>query len=594
MRGWLMVAAVVCGLCGAACAEDGVGASYRAHLAASVSAMRLGEPAEARRWLEGAPWEMRGWEWGHLDVLLDQSSVVARELDGGVYGVSVHPGGAFVAISLTTGPILLWDVDRGEKRGELRGHAGGTFCARFSADGTRLVSGGADRMARVWDVASGEMLREFAEHKFPVSAAVFSVDRSEVFSSAYYVDKETPIHGRVLRWSVGTGEVLGVYRGGVKPLSALVLSADGRRVAAGSWDSCAFVWDVAGGAEQKALQLGRKPSALENVHVNAVDFSPDRALLAVAADDGTTRVYRVSDGVEAARLADGARSFESVAFAPDGTTLATGSDRGAITLWAVGEWSARGTMSGHTAGVKSLAWSADGARLYSGGPDRTVRVFDVETRAELSRVELPAGAAYLAWHPDGARVAVGMLDGTAALVDFARGGIERVFKGHTKGVNSVAFDEEGTRLVTGSADASARVWDVGTGECVAVMGARTERAEGHARTVESAVFVAGTRWVATGSHDGSVRLWDGETGEMVRALLVTDDEIYRVASSPDGKRIAAGGLGFMYLLDPASEGALVRERPVESAIWHLDWSPTGDRLAVGSWNGEIVVFSGAR
>jgi WD40 repeat protein len=678
---------------------DDAKASYRAHLAATVASMRLGEPAEAQRWLAGAPKDQRGWEWHHLDTLLDQSRTMRSDLPAIVFSVHLNPAGSLAAVALTNGAILLIDTATGATTKELPGHPGGTFCARFNHDGTKLASGGTDRIARVWDVTTGAALVEFKEHRFPVTSVIFSADGTRIFSSAYFVNKETPIEGRVHQWNAETGELLRTYRGGVKPLSSLALSPDGALVAAGSWDSCAFVWNVDGVEGEAPRTFGGKPGPLQNVHINTVAFSPDGSLLAAGSDSAWAKVYRVADGTEVANLKDGDANIGAVAFAPNGATLALGGDNGAVTLWNTHDWSREASLMGHTLGVRALAWSReaptgtsvlysagtdrslrawdpayprygglrghygennysvafsrdgkllacsssdgtigtvdtttgketarfptahtkevctaaispDGARIASCSWDGSLRVHDVASGKELGVVTLPSGAAYFAWHPDGRRAAVALNDKTAVIVDTTTLAIERVLTGHTGAVKTVAWNADGSRLLSGSSDASARVWDTASGECVATMKARTpapvttpstseptsqppNQTEGHEGTIESGVFVPGSSLAATASHDGSVRLWDATTGRQIRILMESDDAQYRIAASPDGKRLASGGER-LSILDPASTGSLLRERPVKGSIWHLDWSPDGQRLAIGSWNGEIVIFDGHR
>lgn len=652
--------------------------SYRAHMAAAESSMRLSEPAEAQRWLSAAPVQLRGWEWGHLHRLLDQSRVAAPDLGAVVMSLDLHQGGTLAALALASGEVLLVNPADGSVSRRLPGHPGGTFCARFSPDGRRLATGGRDRIARVWNLESGAVELEFMDHKFPVTCVVWSSDGSELFSSAYFLDQSTPIEGRVHRWNSTTGQVLRTYRGGVKPLSSLALSADGSRLVAGSWDSCAFVWEVGGPDGAPPVQLGGKPGPLQNIHINAVAVSPDGVHVAAASDNQATYVYALRDASLVATLTDGEADFGAAAFSPDGATLAIGGDNAAVTLWRTSDWKRAATLSGHTDGVRAIRWSPDGSVLLSAGSDRslrswdpafrgfgglrgaygennysvafsrdgaylacsssdgtiglvdahtglearrfktaherevctaalspdgkfiascswdkTLRVHDRSSGAEVAKVVLTGGAAYFAWSPDGSRVALALRDKTAVIVTAADWSVARTLAGHTGSVNTVAWSADGARLITGSGDASARVWDSATGECLAVMRAGSEAPGGHAGPIESAVFVPATNLAVTASHDGSVRAWDSSAGSLVRVLMESSDTIYRVAASPDGNRLAAGGR-FLYILDPSREGVLLREKPLASTIWHLDWSPDASRLAVGSWNGEIVIFDGGR
>jgi WD40 repeat protein len=78
--------------------------------------------------------------------------------------------------------------------------------------------------------------------------------------------------------------------------------------------------------------------------------------------------------------------------------------------------------------------------------------------------------------------------------------------GHTGVVYSVAFSPDGRRILTGSHDRTAILWDAGTGR-------RLRDLEGHAGTVRSVTFSPDGRRALTGSHDGTARLWDITIGE---------------------------------------------------------------------------------
>src|SRR5262249_19041538 len=84
-------------------------------------------------------------------------------------------------------------------------------------------------------------------------------------------------------------------------------------------------------------------------------------------------------------------------------------------------------------------------------------------------------------------------------------------KGHTGGVRSASFSGDGTRVVTGSSDGTAKVWDAKTGALVFTL-------KGHTDGVTSASFSGdGTRLV-TGSEDGTAKVWDAKTGALVLTL----------------------------------------------------------------------------
>ena len=79
----------------------------------------------------------------------------------------------------------------------------------------------------------------------------------------------------------------------------------------------------------------------------------------------------------------------------------------------------------------------------------------------------------MAFSPDGARVLTGSDDNTARLWDAASGKPIATLSGHTGSVDAVAFSPDGARVLTGSDDNTARLWDAASGKPVATLGGHT-------------------------------------------------------------------------------------------------------------------------
>jgi hypothetical protein len=88
---------------------------------------------------------------------------------------------------------------------------------------------------------------------------------------------------------------------------------------------------------------------------------------------------------------------------------------------------------------------------------------------------------------------------------------QHTLRGHTGPVQSVAFSPDGTQLVSGSADRTAKLWDARTYQAIRTF-------EGHTGPVHSVSFHPDGRRLASGSEDHTVKIWDAQTGREICTL----------------------------------------------------------------------------
>ena len=118
-------------------------------------------------------------------------------------------------------------------------------------------------------------------------------------------------------------------------------------------------------------------------------------------------------------------------------------------------------------------------------------MFDAATGAELCRLDHDGAVNAVAFSPDGTRVATGSGDASGAGVRRRDRRRDLARLDHDGPVNAVAFSPDGTRVATGSADAAARVFDAATGAELARLD--------HDGAVNAVAFSPDGTRVATGS-----------------------------------------------------------------------------------------------
>jgi WD40 repeat protein len=431
------------------------------------------------------------------------------------------------------GRLFLWDLEARRFIRTFTGHAAPINALAFSRDGARLLSGSADKTLKLWDVRSGRCQRTLVGHTREVTAAAFTAGERGAVSGGWDMN--------AILWELGP-------RSGVVPstprrrrssghslwVRSAHLSADGRLAATGSDDGGVVLWSAGTGRPLRTLEGHAE-------RVNSVKLSDDGSRAVSGDHGGTVIVWDTAKAQPVSTIQTRGGRVHAVNFSPDRRMVLWGSWLGRLSVWDL-EQERRLQSFEHREkidvdgdddiydGITAIAVSHDGEIAVS-ADERSKKLF-LWDLAAVSRLR--------------GQSAANQGEARPARLQRSPPAERAVFKGHSKGVLALDHDRSAGRVLSGSDDQTAILWDTRSQRPL-------RRLEGHSRPVNGVALASGRRAVTT-SWDSTLIVWDLESGQ---AILRSCFDSPLCAVAAHGTRVMAGDVGgavyFFDLEEPKEE-----------------------------------------
>ena len=310
-----------------------------------------------------------------------------------VRSAALSPDGQRLAIALTGPKLQLWDLPSGELLRELP-IAGQAFATHleFSPDGKQLMKA-LDNNVYIWSLDRAEAAPSAValEHNAEIINVQFSSDPSVIH--VLLADELRSVR-------IADGTAVQIISGYVRRAHGIAFSNDGQWLA-GAFGYRIGLWRVQDGAllRMTAPFASEVPSsrfgsmALSGpASVNEAVFLPDlqTAIFSITGDL-TAGDERGRGGLVQMRSANGAlrqtlpgyiNRYARLAISPDGRFLAGGDDKGVVLLWRLSDGLNVRVLRGHRAPIVGLAFSSDGRLLATAGAEESVKVWEVASGRE--------------------------------------------------------------------------------------------------------------------------------------------------------------------------------------------------------------------
>lgn len=428
---------------------------------------------------------------------------------GTIHAVAVSPNGRYIASSGSQdGTVKIWDVTSGQEVRNFTGFGGfgqGADLVAFSEDSAQVVTHEMSGAVKVFDVASGREVRAGGSGLDGRGAVSANARFAAVSETAELRSNDRPAFGGARSLSVidlGTGRTVWTI-----PDSAmqqpLVFSRDGRTLITVRTDtemSSQGVIGTIGSSLGAMIGLGgffshEPPTPTFKQELLVWDVPAKRLRRSWPFTPAT-------DGIGGALSPDGRylATEQHVERSLRVLDLETGKPAAAIP---VGEGGMKGMGMTH-----SLTFSPDGKFLAIGTGDGTAKLFEFPSGRTVREFE----ATSLNFSPDGTTWVIGAASGGAPYLQEAASGKETRLAGGASEVSDLALTADGQSIVAGMHGGSAKLWDLPTGQLV-----RTFDCPDGMAVSSVAVNRAGSR-LATGCVNGSAWLWDLISGKRLNAL----------------------------------------------------------------------------
>ncbi|HJQ67867.1 MAG TPA: caspase family protein [Blastocatellia bacterium] len=352
-------------------------------------------------------------------------------------------------IGVADGRVKRWDVETGRDLNATPLTAVKDYYTALLSEDARVFAAISmdNTTARMWETATGRELRSVAfdneENLAAQDSIALSPDGSMLASLTETVKgsrKGIETKLQLTLWETATGRKAQTLKVQAAPLALgelrnvkLAFSADGKWLALRDTEALK-VWEAASGRELNSYAAAKNLKSSDSTFTQIESrfaFSPDKRLVSIVSENGTTRLIDLASGSAGRTLAGHKGVVAAIGFSPEGRLVATSATDGQIKLWDAATGNEVRTLSGSAMPINDVAFSRDGRSLVLGG-SRAASLWELATGGVRRAVALPDEYAVGGWSG----------------VPSSNGTLSR----------------DGRLMISGSgSEAIAKVWDVTTG-----------------------------------------------------------------------------------------------------------------------------------
>lgn len=287
-----------------------------------------------------------------------------------------------------------------ELKHTLQSHLRYISSVKFSPRGDRLASASADRLVKLWDVATAQFEKTLEGHDRGINDVCWSPDGKCLISCS---DDRT-----IRMWDPQSGQCVRTLRGHCHNVFACCINPQSNLIASTSMDSTVRLWDVRNAKLLKVVPAHMDP-------ISSVDFNRDGSLFVTGSFDGLVRIWdTISCQVQKTLIDEDNSPVGYVKFAPNGRYILAAYLNSQIKLWNFQKPKCLRTYKGHT-NLKyciSVKFSVTaGMWIVSGSEDNALYIWSLQSKELVQKINAHAQVVITTdCHPSQNLIASGSLE----------------------------------------------------------------------------------------------------------------------------------------------------------------------------------------
>lgn len=520
--------------------------------------------------------------------------------------IDIDPTGNFLLMGGNNGGLSVYDINAKKEKLSLKtGSTDYFYCARYSADGKKIVAASLDTNVYVFNASTGSLEKKF---RGPSDIWIWALTFDKTLS--YFVaggsDGKTEMFD-------AKGNFYKKINGFTSTIWSADAAPDGKEFVIGAWDNTLKVYEFGCGYMRLDIRNGDQ-------WVYSVKWSPDGKYLLSGDAGGVLRLWNAKDGKLNSAYQAHSGTIEDIRFSPDMKYVITSGADGymkvlnydslktptddvysyteeydyddtnyddynynpvydGVTLYAAY------SLYGYSGAIDDFDFNADGTKFATAEYNYLSAVYNT------SDVSYVTGSSYqqnniltsVAWDPKGNNIAYAGEETVITIYDSKTGTTVKTLRGHTASIYGLKWTSDG-KIVSGATDNTVKVWDAKNGSEIKTL-------SGHSDWIWEVDVDPKNKTIISSASSGELFLWDIKSGKLKKKLEGMTGTIFDCGFSPDGKYIVAASWdGMVGMFDANGNSRWIANTTSNTWAYAVGISPDNKYVFAGDNYGNVFVY----